>query len=215
MEEMSYMFSFTLFHCRSFSPSIWLVVASISHFITAATKFSCCCFQLKDVSSSSSCIWVAMPVVRTDGRAGGRTVTWLPNFLGWPRMGRLLSFCYPWCSSRASRASASLWEVKKKEIWRVQFLHSRNEFLIITVCFFILFLATSLQLAWNDFENILCFSSMSRRTLFLLQIEKEWNITTTVCMIEMTFSLLQWKHKQVLDDKNHFVTIPVSVWSVQ
>ena len=24
-----------------------------------------------------------MPVARTDGRAGGRMVTWLPNFLGW------------------------------------------------------------------------------------------------------------------------------------
>ena len=41
-----------------------------------------------------SCIWVAidllielfyigLPVVRTDGRAGECTVTWLPNFLGW------------------------------------------------------------------------------------------------------------------------------------
>ena len=28
--------------------------------------------------------YIGMPVVRTDGRAGGRcTVTWLPNFLGW------------------------------------------------------------------------------------------------------------------------------------
>ena len=42
MEEMSYVFSFTFFHCRSFSPYIWLVAASISHFVTAATKFSCC-----------------------------------------------------------------------------------------------------------------------------------------------------------------------------
>ena len=42
---------------------------------------------------TSSCIWVAilltelfyigMPVARTDGQAGGRMVTWLPNFLGW------------------------------------------------------------------------------------------------------------------------------------
>ena len=33
--------SFTFFfHCRLFSP--WLVSASISHFVTAATKFSCC-----------------------------------------------------------------------------------------------------------------------------------------------------------------------------
>ena len=28
--------------------------------------------------------YIGMPVVRTDGRAGGRcTVTWLPNFFGW------------------------------------------------------------------------------------------------------------------------------------
>ena len=42
LEEMSYVFSFTFFHCRSFSPCIWLVAASISHFFTAAAKFSCC-----------------------------------------------------------------------------------------------------------------------------------------------------------------------------
>ena len=44
MEEMSYVFSFTFFHCRSFSPCIWLVAASISHFVTAATRFSCTLF---------------------------------------------------------------------------------------------------------------------------------------------------------------------------
>ena len=27
--------------------------------------------------------YIGLPVVRTGGRAGGRTVTWLPNFLGW------------------------------------------------------------------------------------------------------------------------------------
>ena len=36
MEEMSYVFLFTFFQCRSFSPCIG------SHFFTAATKFSCC-----------------------------------------------------------------------------------------------------------------------------------------------------------------------------
>ena len=41
MEEMSYVFSFTFFHCRSFSPCIWLVAANISHFVTTATKFTC------------------------------------------------------------------------------------------------------------------------------------------------------------------------------
>ena len=40
MEKMSYVFSFTFFYCRSFSPCI--CAASISHFVTAATKFSCC-----------------------------------------------------------------------------------------------------------------------------------------------------------------------------
>ena len=39
---MSYVFSFTFFHCRSFSPCIWLLAASISHFVIGATKFSCC-----------------------------------------------------------------------------------------------------------------------------------------------------------------------------
>ena len=41
LEEM---FLFTFFHCRSFSPCIWLVAASISHFVTAATRFSCTLF---------------------------------------------------------------------------------------------------------------------------------------------------------------------------
>ena len=42
MEEISYVFSFTVFHCHSFSPCIWLVAASISYFVTSATKFWCC-----------------------------------------------------------------------------------------------------------------------------------------------------------------------------
>ena len=42
MENMSCVFSFTFFHCRSLSPCIWLVAASISHFVTASTKFWCC-----------------------------------------------------------------------------------------------------------------------------------------------------------------------------
>ena len=42
-KKRSYVFWFTFFHCHSFSPCIsWLVTASISHFVTAATKFSCC-----------------------------------------------------------------------------------------------------------------------------------------------------------------------------
>ena len=49
LEEISYVFLFTFFHCRSFSPCIWLVAASISHFVTAATKFSCC-------SSNKKCL---------------------------------------------------------------------------------------------------------------------------------------------------------------
>ena len=42
MEEISYVFSFSVFHCHSFSPCIWLVAASISYFVTSATKFWCC-----------------------------------------------------------------------------------------------------------------------------------------------------------------------------
>ena len=50
LEEM---FLFTFFHCRSFSPCIWLVAASISHFVTAATRFSCTLFfQQKNGSLS-------------------------------------------------------------------------------------------------------------------------------------------------------------------
>ena len=36
------------FHCRSFSPCIG--AASISHFVTAATKFSCCSSNKKKIS---------------------------------------------------------------------------------------------------------------------------------------------------------------------
>ena len=50
MEEMSYVFSFTFFfHCRSISPSA-LVAASISYFLTATTKLSCCSSNKKNVS---------------------------------------------------------------------------------------------------------------------------------------------------------------------
>ena len=38
LEEMSYVFSFTFFHCPHFHLAL---AASISHFVTAATKFSC------------------------------------------------------------------------------------------------------------------------------------------------------------------------------
>ena len=44
-------------------------------------------------------------MVRTDGRVGGRTVTWLSSFFGW------LDYCifYPWCSAaRASRKSFAI-----------------------------------------------------------------------------------------------------------
>ena len=52
MEEMSYVFSFTFFfHCRSISPSA-LVAASISYFLTATTKLSCCSSNKKNVSFS-------------------------------------------------------------------------------------------------------------------------------------------------------------------
>ena len=41
MEEMSYVFSFTFFFTTAHF-LLALVAASISHFVTAATKFSCC-----------------------------------------------------------------------------------------------------------------------------------------------------------------------------
>ena len=41
MEEMSYVFSFTFFFTAAHFHLV-LVAASISHFLTAATKFSCC-----------------------------------------------------------------------------------------------------------------------------------------------------------------------------
>ena len=47
IEEMSYVFPFTFF--RGHSYSLTLVDASISHFVTAPTKFSCC-------SSNKKCL---------------------------------------------------------------------------------------------------------------------------------------------------------------
>ena len=49
MEEMSYVFSFTFFVTAAHF-LLALVVASISHFVTAATKFSCCSSNKKNVS---------------------------------------------------------------------------------------------------------------------------------------------------------------------
>ena len=48
MEEMSYMFSFTFFPAAHFH--LALVAASISHFVSAATKLPCCSFNKKNVS---------------------------------------------------------------------------------------------------------------------------------------------------------------------
>ena len=42
MEEMSYVFSFTIFFFTAAHFHLALVAASISYFVTAATKFSCC-----------------------------------------------------------------------------------------------------------------------------------------------------------------------------
>ena len=50
MEEMSYVFSFTFFSLPVFF-YLALVAASISHFVTAATKFSSCFSNKKNVSS--------------------------------------------------------------------------------------------------------------------------------------------------------------------
>ena len=48
MEEMSYVFSFTFFFTAAHF-HLPLVAASISHFVTAATKFSCCSSNKKIV----------------------------------------------------------------------------------------------------------------------------------------------------------------------
>ena len=49
-----------------------------------------------------------MPVVRTDGRAGGRSV-YGQVITKFSRMGSLPHFCYPWCSAaRTSRVRAPL-----------------------------------------------------------------------------------------------------------
>ena len=48
MEEMSYVFPFTFFFTAAYF-NLKLVVASISHFVFAATKFSCC-------SSNKKCL---------------------------------------------------------------------------------------------------------------------------------------------------------------
>ena len=45
MEEMSYVFPFTAAHFH-----LALVAAPISHFVTAATKFSCCSSNKKKIS---------------------------------------------------------------------------------------------------------------------------------------------------------------------
>ena len=46
---MSYVFSFPIFFTAAHF-HLALLVASISHFVTTATKLSCCCFQQKNVS---------------------------------------------------------------------------------------------------------------------------------------------------------------------
>ena len=55
MEEMSYEFSFTFFFTDAHF-HLALVAASISHFVTAATKFSCCQFRQKKCLLSSTFI---------------------------------------------------------------------------------------------------------------------------------------------------------------
>ena len=79
------------------------MAASISHFVTAATKFSCCSSDKKlslsgfrSLSPFFSLSFAGLPptfsfsrsfscsIFWSGGRAVGRcTVTWLPNFLGW------------------------------------------------------------------------------------------------------------------------------------
>ena len=49
--SVTFLLFFFFFHCRSFSP---LVAESISHFLTAATKFSCCSSNKKRLFCFSS-----------------------------------------------------------------------------------------------------------------------------------------------------------------
>ena len=71
--------SLLFFHCRSFSPC-WRSHFSFSHSLAA---MKCSCFSSKESKFVSFVSFVGVPVVRTDGRTGGRTVTWLLKFLGW------------------------------------------------------------------------------------------------------------------------------------
>ena len=72
-------FSLLFFHCCSFSPC-WRSHFSFSHSLAA---MKCSCFSSKESKFVSFVSFVGVPVVRTDGRTGGRTVTWLLKFLGW------------------------------------------------------------------------------------------------------------------------------------
>ena len=59
-----------------------------------------------------------MPVARTDGRAGGRMVTWLPNFLGWVDYFIFLPMVLR-CARLASEISAkNLYLLTTGENWR-------------------------------------------------------------------------------------------------
>ena len=55
LEEMSYVFSFTFFFNSAAHFHLALVVTGISNFVTAATKFSCCSSNKKNVSFFFSC----------------------------------------------------------------------------------------------------------------------------------------------------------------
>ena len=97
MEEMSYVFRLHFFTVAYFH--LALATASISHFVTAATKYSSCSSNKKMSPVAFGLphllfelFYTGMPVVRTDGLSGGRSVYGhvitkfsrmggLPNFL--------------------------------------------------------------------------------------------------------------------------------------
>ena len=124
-----FMFAF-IFHCRSFSlcwPLVFLIFSpplAISMFFflqnsspLKKTRLGCCLFFLKVRGGACDFLpvafglpyllielfYIGMPVVRTDGRAGGRSVYGhvITKFFGWVNY---FIFSYPWCSAGVLRA---------------------------------------------------------------------------------------------------------------
>ena len=91
-----------------------------------------------------------MPVVRTDGRSVGRSVTWLPNFLGWVDF---LSYGAP--PTRALRKHV---ELRYDMIW-----YDMNEDLGRIV--------TGLPLAHPVIDSVPSVVNVEKRTLLIINTE--------------------------------------------